>query len=121
MPETSGPPHRRVSSLGRTLAAGVLLDRTSRDLPTILAVIDGTAHLVDADDPESTRLLLTLAADDPATAEDALSTLTTPAPARRTPTPGGSDTAGAGARSAGRAAPHVTAGRSGQRYQDGAA
>ena len=87
MPETSGPPHRRVSSLGRTLAAAVLLDRTGRDLPTILAVIDGAAYHLDNQDTDGARLLLTLAADDPATAADALRALNTPAPAGRTPPP----------------------------------
>ena len=87
MPETSGPPRSRVRSLGRALAAAVLLDRTGRDLPTVLAVVDGAAYHLDSQDTDSARLLLALATDDPATANDTLTALSTPPPASRIPPP----------------------------------
>jgi hypothetical protein len=66
MPETTGPRHRRVCSLGRTLAAAVLLNQTGLDPSTIVAVIDGAAHLADVDNTDGAQLLLALATGDAA-------------------------------------------------------
>ncbi|HYT09778.1 MAG TPA: hypothetical protein VEL73_03875, partial [Mycobacteriales bacterium] len=59
-------------------AAAVLCERTTLERLTIVAIVDGAALLLDADDATSARLLLGLAVDD-ATATDVLTALATPA------------------------------------------